>query len=76
MALVPVLLQMSPDDNVAIVGNAGGLPAGCVLGNGITLIDAVPQAHKVTLATIAQGEPVRRYGVVIGYAVQDLAPGR
>jgi galactarate dehydratase len=76
MALVPVLLQMSPDDNVAIVGNAGGLPAGCVVGNGITLIDAVPQAHKVTLATIAQGEPVRRYGVVIGYAVQDLAPGR
>ena len=76
MAPAPVLLQMSPDDNVAIVGNAGGLPLGAVLPDGTTLIDAVPQAHKVTLSAIAQGEPVRRYGVVIGYATQDLAAGR
>jgi galactarate dehydratase len=76
MALAPVLLQMSPDDNVAIVGNAGGLPLGAVLPDGTTLIDAVPQAHKVTLSAIAQGEPVRRYGVVIGYATQDLSAGR
>ena len=60
MALAPVLLQMSPDDNVAIVGNAGGMPLGAVLPDGTTLIDAVPQAHKVTLSAIAQGEPVRR----------------
>lgn len=40
MAFAPVLLQMSPDDNVAIVGNAGGLPLGAVLPDGTPLLIA------------------------------------
>jgi galactarate dehydratase len=43
---------MHPADNVAIVGNEGGLAAGTVLQNeapGLTLRERVPQAHKVAL---------------------------
>ncbi|MFM1856751.1 MAG: hypothetical protein RLZ83_2060, partial [Pseudomonadota bacterium] len=48
-APVPVLVRMRADDNVAIVGNEGGLPAGTVLPGGLVLRDRVPQAHKVAL---------------------------
>lgn len=66
---------MHPADNVAIVANDGGLPAGTVMPGGLVLIDKVPQAHKVALVDIAEGGEVRRYNVVIGYALQAIAAG-
>ena len=71
----PVLVRMHAGDNVAIVGNEGGLAAGTVLPDGLVLIDRVPQAHKVALADIAQGQAVVRYGVTIGHALRDLPAG-
>ena len=38
-----------------------------------SLRERVPQGHKVALADIAEGAPVRRYNVVIGYARADAA---
>jgi len=61
---------MHAADNVAIIANDGGLPAGTVLPSGLRLAEQVPQAHKVALVDIAQGAAVRRYNVVIGYARQ------
>ncbi|MBX3606576.1 MAG: galactarate dehydratase [Piscinibacter sp.] len=72
----PLAIRMSAEDNVAIVANDGGLPAGTALPDGPVLIDKVPQGHKVALVDIPAGAPVRRYGVPIGYAKQDLAAGR
>jgi len=72
----PLLIRMHADDNVAIVANDGGLAAGTVLAGGLTLLDKVPQAHKVALADIAAGAPVVRYGVLIGRAKADIAAGR
>jgi len=66
---------MGASDNVAIVGNEGGLPAGTVLPGGLVLRDRVPQAHKVALVDIAEGSPVTRYGVTIGHALRDLPAG-
>ncbi|HET7403072.1 MAG TPA: galactarate dehydratase [Usitatibacter sp.] len=71
----PLFIRMHDSDNVAIVANDGGLPAGAVFANGLALVERVPQGHKVALADIAQGEPVRRYGVVIGRAAQAIAAG-
>ena len=71
----PLALRMHPADNVAIVANDGGLPAGTALPGGPVLREAVPQGHKVALADLAAGEAVRRYGVVIGHAVQALPAG-
>ena len=74
-ATTPVLIRMHADDNVAIVGNDGGLPAGTVVEGGITLLDKLPQAHKVALVDLPKGAPVRRYGVVIGHALKAIAAG-
>ena len=73
-------IRMHADDNVAIVANDGGLPAGTVLppgvpGAGLALRDKVPQGHKVALADIPEGGVVRRYNVPIGYALKDIAAG-
>jgi galactarate dehydratase len=74
-AAQPRLVRMHPADNVAIVVNEGGLPAGTLLEGGLVLLDKVPQGHKVTLVALAQGEAVRRYNVPIGYVLQDIAAG-
>ena len=50
----PLAIRMHERDNVAIVANDGGLPAGTVLPGGLTLRDHVPQGHKVALVDIAE----------------------
>ena len=59
-AVEPLYIRMHADDNVAIVANDGGLPAGSDFRCGLTLRDNVPQGHKVALVDIAQGAPIRR----------------
>ena len=71
----PLYITMHPQDNVAIIANDGGLPAGTVFSSGLTLIGHVPQGHKVALERIAKDAPVRRYNVTIGYALEDLPAG-
>ena len=71
----PLHIQMHPADNVAIVANDGGLPAGTVFASGLTLREKVPQGHKVALVDIPAGGVVRRYDVPIGYAEKDIPAG-
>jgi galactarate dehydratase len=73
--MTPHTIRMHPRDNVAIVANDGGLPVGTVLPEGLTLRDQVPQGHKVALVDVPAEAPVLRYGVVIGYALKDIAAG-
>ena len=74
-ALAPLFIRMHEADNVAIVVNDGGLPAGAVFASGLTLRESVPQGHKVALIDLAAGAPVMRYNVVIGQALRDIAAG-
>ncbi len=71
----PHRIQVHPADNVAIVANDGGLKAGAVFDDGLTLVDNVPQGHKVALKDLAEGEAILRYNVVIGYALKALPRG-
>jgi galactarate dehydratase len=71
----PHTIRMHPADNVAIVANDGGLPAGTILDSGLALVDKVPQAHKVALEDIPEGGVVRRYDVPIGYALKPIPAG-
>ena len=71
----PLHILMHPADNVAIVANDGGLPAGTVFASGLTLREKVPQGHKVALVDIPAGSAVVRYNVPIGYAEKDIAAG-
>ena len=71
----PRYIRLNDADNVAIVANAFGMPAGSVFPDGLTLKDYVPQGHKVALTDIPKDRPIIRYGEVIGYAVDDIAGG-
>ncbi len=75
----PLAIRMHPDDNVAIIANDGGLPAGTVMpegpATGLVLRDKVPQGHKVALTDIAVGQAVLRYKVPVGYARESIAAG-
>ena len=71
----PLYIRMHAGDNVAIVANDGGLPAGAVFADGLRLREQVPQGHKLSLVDIEAGAPVLRYNVAIGYALRDIAAG-
>lgn len=71
----PLFVQVDPSDNVAIVVNEGGLRAGVQFDSGLTLVEDVPEAHKVALADVPRGAPIVRYGSVIGYALADIPRG-
>ena len=71
----PTTILMNEMDNVAIVANDGGLPAGTQLSSGLILKDKVPQGHKVSLVDLPAKAAVIRYGIPIGYALQDIPAG-
>jgi galactarate dehydratase len=71
----PRRIQVSPKDNVAIVVNTLGLPAGTTFPDGLVLNQFVPQGHKMALADVAEGGEIIRYGEVIGYATGPIRRG-
>jgi galactarate dehydratase len=71
----PLYIRMHDNDNVAIVVNDGGLAAGTEFPGEFVLQNRVPQGHKIALADLAEGDAIRRYDVVIGYAMRDIAKG-
>lgn len=73
--VTPRTIRIHPTDNVAVVVNDGGLPAGTPLPGGPTLVQTVPQGHKVALTDLPAGTPVRRYNVVIGHTAVDIPAG-
>ena len=75
VAEMPRYIRVDARDNVAIVVNQGGLAAGSRFADGLVLVEPVPEAHKVALMDVAEGEAILRYGVVIGYAKQPIARG-
>jgi len=72
-----VALHLHPDDSVAIAKTH--LQAGTRLrlesGTEITAQQLIPSGHKIALTGIAAGQPVRRYGQIIGFATQTIQPG-
>jgi altronate hydrolase len=74
--LAQVAVHLHPDDNVAIASRhiASGLE---VLHDGITLAvrDRIGLGHKLALCDVRRGEPVRKYGQIIGFASSDIPAG-
>jgi len=67
-------LRLHPIDNVVIA--ARPLAAALHLEEErVTTVDAVAAGHKLATAAIGKGEPVRRYGQIVGFATRPIAPG-
>jgi altronate hydrolase len=69
-------LLLHPQDTVAVLKST--LPAGTTLTDGavtLALNCDIPAGHKVALRAVADGEPVRKYGQVIGFAKGTIHPG-
>jgi galactarate dehydratase len=71
----PLCIKIDPIDNVGIIVNEGGLPAGTVFPDGLSLLEHVPEGHKVALTDINLSEAIIRYGEIIGYAVHPIKKG-
>jgi galactarate dehydratase len=71
----PLYIKAHPSDNVAIIVNPDGLSAGTQFADGLSLKERIPEAHKVALRDLQRGDPVSRYGQVIGSAARPIAVG-
>lgn len=72
-----VALHLHPSDDVAIAKTP--ISPGVIVKRGgspdITIRQFIPSGHKFALASVALGEPVRRYGQIIGFVTQPISPG-
>ena len=70
----PPVIRLHPDDSV-VIARATLLP-GASVADGVVATERIPAGHKVAVRPIAAGEPVRRYGQIIGFASRAIAPGQ
>jgi altronate hydrolase len=65
-------IRLHPADDVLI---ARAQLVGGAMAEGVTIKGLIPPGHKVATRDIAQGEPVRRYNQIIGFASKPIAAG-
>jgi altronate hydrolase len=58
-----------------VIARAALMP-GATVADGISAGERIPAGHKVAVKSIAEGEAVRRYGQIIGFATSAIAPGQ
>ena len=66
-------IQTKDNDNVVVAVH--DLPAGTKTESGVVTRNPIPQAHKIALVDIPAGGEIIRYGVVLGYAKNDIPAG-
>ena len=67
-------IRLHPDDGV-LIARAAILP-GVEVAPGVVTSERIPAGHKVAIRPIAVGAEIRRYGQIIGFATQPIAPGQ
>jgi altronate hydrolase len=70
--MAPLTIRLHPADNV-IVARVDLLPGSEA--EGIAVRGPVPAGHKVATAPVAAGQAVRKYGQILGFATEAIAPG-
>lgn len=68
----PRVLRLNPADNVVVALDP--IDAGLIAGR-IQARARIPKGHKMAAAPIAVGEPVLKFGQIIGFASIPIAPG-
>src|SRR5690348_2873547 len=68
-------IRVNAIDNVAIIVHPDGAISGAALPGGIVARERIPQSHKIALCDFAPGDPILRYGQVIGCANRAIPIG-
>jgi altronate hydrolase len=75
MASSVPILHLNPADNVAVA--LADIAIGDRVGTeGLVAKTAVPKAHKIALKPIGKGEPIRKFGHIIGRSLSVIAAGQ
>lgn len=69
-------LLLHPDDNVLVARATAPEGLKVALESGpVLLAQSIPMAHKIARRAIPAGDTIRKYGMPIGIATTDIAPG-
>ncbi len=68
----PRTLSLNGQDNIIVAVDA--VPAGSTV-RSVTAAGRIPKGHKMACRPVAKGEPVLKFGQIIGFATEDIAPG-
>jgi altronate dehydratase len=71
---LPRVIRLHPSDNIAVALEDIGKDAQ-LAEFGLNTRDQIPRGHKLALNDLAIGDPVRRYGQLIGVATAAIAAG-
>ena len=69
----PRTLLLSEADNVAVALET--LDVGTATAQSVTIHRRVPKGHKFALRAISAGEPIVKFGQIIGFAKETIPPG-
>ncbi|MCP3910740.1 MAG: altronate dehydratase [Actinomycetia bacterium] len=70
----PAAVRLHADDDVVIVTSELD-PATDIGSEGVITATVIPSGHKLATRAVAKGQPVRRYGQIIGFATAPIEPG-
>ena len=68
----PRALRLNAADNVIVAVDQIDEGADAM---GVTALKRVPRGHKMAAAIVAKGEPIRKFGQIIGFASEPIRPG-
>jgi altronate hydrolase len=68
----PRTIHLGPEDNVVVAVDVVGHGD---TAHGITARQRIMKGHKMAVAPIREGEPVTKFGQIIGFAKNHIAPG-
>jgi len=73
---ISLVIRLNPADNVGVARTAIAKGVAITIdGEAVIAQVDIPSGHKMALSAIAPGEPVLKYGQVIGVATAVVAPG-
>jgi altronate hydrolase len=68
----PRTLKLNTSDNVIVAVDS--VDAG-VTTQGVTAMARIPRGHKMAAQRVEQGQPIVKFGQIIGFATETIAPG-
>jgi altronate hydrolase len=72
--MTPKTIQLNPEDNVVLA--LSDIAPGQLIGHGnLRSFEKIPSGHKVAIRKIDAGQPILKYGQIIGFGSHTIQPG-